>query len=267
MNTVIAEKTKIKWDTLDPLMEVKLVPLKRSDNSEIVTQKAVVLGPGTEYETEISYVTPDYNLVTNRTARDIALDILTRSGQKFQEGRRAFSGKCYRQRWIFPEITCEPRKDDFVSLGVDLVNSYDRSTPFGLSFIAQRLICLNGMVLDFLLGGFRFRHFNGNGDWQDELEKAVAQIGSMSANLDLVLPSLNTMIKTPLDIKSLRHTITEVDPKGTLTHDVLMELEGETMWDCYNGYTKILSRQNTIASDRKNREISRTFFNTYGRSN
>jgi hypothetical protein len=254
---------RIKWDNLDPLMDVKLVPLKRADNSNIVTQNAIVLGPGTEYETEVAYTSPDYRLIHNRVARDTALDILTRSGHEFKEQRVAFNGRSYRQRWTFPSIVAEPRRGDFVSLGVDLVNSYDKSTPFGLSFIAMRLQCLNGMVMDFALGGFRFRHFGGNGEWKDELEQAVNQMSNMGKNLDLILPGLNGMTQAPLNLDTFRKMTQEVDPRGTMTHDVLMNLEGDSMWDMYNGYTKSLTEQNTIAADRRNREISRAFFNRF----
>lgn len=250
-------------ENIDPLVDVDLVPLERSDQGSPVARRAVVLDPH-GINIEVGFVSPDYRLVTNRVARDVALDVITRTGFDFEERQRAFSGKVYRQRWTFPQVSIEPRKGDFVQLGIDVINSYDGSTPFGLSFVAMRLVCLNGMVMDFALGGFRFRHFGANGDWDRELEEAIENISRMADNTQKILPALTRMTQERIGLADLQHIVADLEPgAGILTAKALTVFEGETAWDIYNGYTKVLSDENTIRADRRNREISRYFFNRY----
>lgn len=254
-------------EELDPLMDVALMPIERAGRR--LSEQSVVLDPS-RINQDIAIVGPDYRLVTNRTARDVALDVLERSGQRYEEKTCAFSGKAYRQRWIFPDITIEPRVGDFVALGIDVVNSYDKSTPFGLWYIAYRLQCLNGMVLDFKLGGFRFRHYDGNGnrDWQRELDNAVAEISGMSKNIDMILPALRNMLDTVYTLPTFIRDILSIDPKASMVGDVLKNLSAETKtetaWDLYNAFTRTLSVKDTISNDNKNRRVSQYFFDRYG---
>lgn len=53
-----------------------------------------------------------------------------------------------------------------------------------------------------------------------------------------------------------RLNLEELDP---LT-PVFMKIDGETEWDFYNAFTRVLSEKNTIRNDNLNRQISRRFF-------
>lgn len=246
---------------VSPLDPVELQPLSRPGDTEIHRQ-AVVLDPDGINQV-VGIVGPDYRLITNRSARDIALDILTRTGRPFTEISTAFNGKQWRTRWIFDDMNLEPKPGDFVALGIDAVNSYDGSTQHSLSYIALRRVCVNGMNIDFLLGGFRFRHLGNDDKWELELEAAVSELTNLGRNADVVLPAMTNMVNSRVDVVGLRKLARQADPSGLITAKALFESEGDTAWDVYNGYTRVLSAQNTIAADNRNRDISRVFFKEY----
>jgi len=151
----------------DPFLPVSKVPLYTS-NGSLSSRQSVILQTA-EGPLEVGNVSENYQLVPNKAVHTIALDVLSRSELAFEDGGQIFDGKRYRQRWILPDLSVEPRKGDIVQLALDIVNSYDGSSLFGLSFNACRLVCENGCILDYFLGGFKFRHY-GHDDFVTELD-------------------------------------------------------------------------------------------------
>ncbi len=98
-----------------------------------------------------------------------------------------------------PDLAVEPVPNDIVQLALHVVNSYDGSTTFGLALNANRLVCTNGMMIDFFLGDFKFRHY-GHDDFQQELEEASNAVMGLAGQLsrephsdeDSDQPSANT---------------------------------------------------------------------------
>ena len=249
---------RLNVDELDPLAPVAKEQLQTADGVRS-SRYAVLLDPEGARQ-EVGVVSSDYNLIPNRIARDVALYILTRSELSFEERSLAFDGRRYRQRWVIPSFSVEPKPGDFVNLGLDVVNSYDGTTPFALSFIAERLQCSNGMVVDFILGAFRFRHWGENGKFREELEHAVSSLTMLGDNLNKLLPGIKKMVETIVDRPAIQKTFSELELKSNLIAPMFMKIEGDTQWDFYNACTKVLSEKNTIRNDNLNRQISRYFF-------
>jgi hypothetical protein len=249
---------RLNLEELDPLAPVAKEQLQTGSGVKS-SRYAIIMDPD-GLRQEVGVVSEDYQLIPNRIARDVALDILTRSGLSFEERSLAFDGRRYRQRWVIPEFSVEPKLGDFVRLGLDVVNSYDGTTPFSLSFIAERLQCLNGMVVDFILGAFRFRHWGENGRFKEELETAVSTLTMLGENSEKLLPGMKRMVETKIDRPTIQGTFKELELKDNLIAPVFMKIDGETEWDFYNAFTRVLSEKNTIRNDNLNRQISRHFF-------
>ncbi len=115
------------------------------------SRSAIIVDPYSE-PFEAGVVSDNYQLITNEAVHGVAMAVLTRAGMSYEDGGYIFDGKKYRQRWLIDGLSVQPRVGDLVRLAVDCFNSYDGSSLFGLSFNAQRLVCGNGMVLDFMLG-------------------------------------------------------------------------------------------------------------------
>lgn len=252
---------RLKLDEIDALAPVTKEQLQTAGGLKS-SRYAIIIDPERTRQ-EVSVVSADYQLIPNRMARDVGLDILTRSNLKFEERSLAFDGRHYRQRWVIPQFSIEPREGDLVNLGLDVVNSYDGTTPFSLSFIAERLQCMNGMVVDFILGAFRFRHWGENGKFKEELEEAVSTLSMLGDNSEKLLPGIDRMIQTKINRPGMQNTFKQLDLTDNFIGPVFMKIDGETEWDFYNAFTRVLSDKNTIRNDNLNRHISRHFFGVH----
>jgi hypothetical protein len=238
----------------DPFLPVRKEQLFTSDNRPS-SQYAVMLQQENQ-EIEVGHVSENYQLVPNETVHQIALDVLSRSNLGFDDAGMIFDGKRYRQRWVLPDLSVEPKKNDIVQLTFDVINSYDGSTTFGLAFNAQRLVCTNGLLLDFLLGGFRFRHF-GHDAFPEEMELAVSSLQNLSAQLEPLNSKLQYMIDQPVDRHYIQQAFTDLKLTDKMKANVFMEVEEDTAWGFYNACTHVLSRAGTHHADNINRQVSR----------
>ena len=238
----------------DPFLPVRKEQLFTSDNRPS-SQYAVMLQQE-DQEVEVGHVSENYQLVPNQAVHQIALDVLSRSNLGFDDAGLIFDGKRYRQRWILPDLSVEPKKNDIVQLSFDVINSYDGSTTFGLAFNAQRLVCTNGMMLDFMLGGFRFRHF-GHDAFPEEMELAVSSLQNLSAQLEPLNSKLQYLIDQPVDRHYIQQAFTDLKLTDKMKANVFMEVEEDTAWGFYNACTHVLSRAGTHHADNINRQVSR----------
>jgi len=232
------------------------VPLFTSGGMQS-SRYAVMLDPqGQNFEAGI--VSGDYQLVPNQNVCDIATDVLDRTGLTYDESKQLFDGRKFQQRWIIPELQAEPEVGDIVQVAVDVYNSYDGSTTFGLAFNAQRLVCSNGMVLDFMLGGFRFKHY-GNEHFQEELTQAASRIRELGSRMIHLTNSLRKMINTPIHREDIQESFRQLNLPKTYISDVYMALNGDDLWALYNAYTDVLTKQESFRAENWNRQVSRRF--------
>lgn len=226
-------------------------------------QFAVVLYPNdTELREQVGIVSERYQLIPNESAQSAAVEIMDKSGFEYQPETTIFDGKRLRQRWIFPEVGIEPRKGDIVQTGLDLINSYGGSTQFGLNFIARRLACENGMMVDFLLGGVRFRHYksNGNGDWKEELDRTVEFLSALTKRQDIMVPAIQRMIGHKIERPFIQGCFQSLGIGNPLIGSVYQNIEEDSEWGLYNAFTRTLAQRESIANDNKNRIVSAWFF-------
>lgn len=214
---------------IDPFAPVTIVPLYTADGSQS-SRNAVMIDNQGEQE-EVGIVSDSYQLVPNSVVHEIATDVLTRTEMLFEENSLLFDGKRFRQRWVIPDLAIQPVPGDIVNVAMDVINSYDGSTQFGVLFNAQRLVCSNGMMLDFLLGGFRFRHFGHDG-FINELQEAAQVIRNLADRLEPVTGRIQRLIETRVDREKIQRVFREIKPPVKLQADVFMAIEDDTAWGC-----------------------------------
>ncbi len=238
----------------DPFVPVKLVPLTTPDGSPSSRNAVMIAENGVD--TEVGVVSTGYQLVTNEDVSNIALDVLGRTGLYFDDAGMIFDGKRYRQRWVLPDLEMEVRPGDLVHVTMDVINSYDASTLFGLSFNARRLICKNGLMIDYMLGGFRFKHWGHDG-FVEELQLASNRVHSVAENLGPLTRTMKRMTETPVDRAFIQNTFTTLNLPKSLQAEAFMSIEEDNVWGLYNGLTDVLTRQETHHADNVNRQVTR----------
>jgi hypothetical protein len=236
----------------DPFVPVTVVPLYTQDGSQS-SRNAVMLDLHGGRQ-EVGIVSDSYQLVPNHVVHDIALDVLDRADMPFEDSGHIFDGKRYRQRWVLPDLTLEPRPGDIVNVALDLINSYDGSTTFGLMFNARRLVCSNGMQVDFMLGGFRFKHF-GNDRFAEELQEAARRIQRIAPHLDPLQNRLRQLTRQPVERGDIQTAFRELKLPLSTQAEVFDAIEEDTGWGLLNGFTDVLTRQNTHRSETVNRQV------------
>jgi len=239
-----------------PYLPVVKKQLFTQDGSQS-TRMSVILDPE-QLAMEVGTVSSDYKLVPNQDVEQAATEVLERTGIPSEMSSLYFDSKHFRMRWILPELSIEPRVGDFVQLAIDAHNSYDGSSTFGLAFNLQRLVCGNGMVVDFQLGGYRFRHY-GSDSFEQELEAAGSRITELASRLETIVPRLRSLTDTPLSRVETQTVFRDLSIPKTTQADVYQKIEEDNWWGLYNAFTDVFSRTNSYRSDLQNRQISRYF--------
>jgi len=241
-----------KTMSVDPFIPVEKIPLMTSDGQPS-SRFAVHIGTNGDRQ-EVGVVSDSYQLIPNHTVHDIALDVLSRTDLSFEDGGHIFDGKRYRHRWTLPDLSVQPRVGDFVNLTFDVINSYDGSSTVGIMFNAQRLVCGNGMMLDFMLGGFKFRHINHD-DFIDELQIAAQKVRRLGEQLEPMSRRLNALIDVPVGRKDYQGVFRELKLPMSLRAEVFDSIQEDDAWGLLNGFTDVLTRQNTHNADNTNRRV------------
>lgn len=252
-------KKESNVNLLDPFGPVAKVQLQTPDGK--ASSKFAVMLETPEEPVEVGVVGPDYQLVENAAVVDMALGILNRSGMHFEEQDWLFDGRKFRQRWLVPDVRVDvnPSVGDVVRLTVDVVNSYDGSTTLGLAFNAERLVCTNGMVVTNMLGGFRFRHFGGNGRFQEELNGAVHRLQNLGDGMDRLGGACGKLIGAPLTREDTQEVFRDLKVPNALAMRAYQAIEEDTRWGLYNAFTHVLTEDKSFAAENWNGRISDYF--------
>ena len=241
-------------ETPDPFAPVAKVPLFTQDGEQQSSRFAVMFD-SEGINREVGVVSEAYQLIPNEVVHNTAIDVLDRAKMDYQDGGHIFDGKKYRQRWILSSLEVQPKPGDIVQLTLDCLNSYDGKTLFGLAFNARRLVCSNGMMVDFLLGGFKFRHFGGNGTFERELHTASLRVAQLVDYLPALEGKLSRLVRKTMRRQQLQQAFRDLKLPKAVQADAFLNIQESTAWGFLNGITDVLTRQNTHRADHLNRQV------------
>ena len=248
-------KTQIQ-SNLNPFLPVEMVPLV-TPGGQSSSRQAVVFDPKGE-NLQVGYVSEDYRLVPNSAVAEVAHDVLQKTGFDYEDHQILFDGKRFRQRFVLHEMQGEVKVGDVVKVVVDSINSYDGSTKFGLEFNALRLACENGLMISFMLGGFRFKHW-GDRSFDEELKMAARQIGNVGNRLHFLMPQLTEMTRKKVKRADIQKIFSETELPLTLQAKVFNTISEDTYWGLYNAYTDVFTKMENFHGDNMNRKVSKYF--------
>jgi hypothetical protein len=242
----------------DPFVPIAKHPLLTPQGLQS-SRYAIVLDPGGQSE-EAGIVTEDYNLVANQEVVETAERVIQAGALEVTLGKVLFDGRRFRQRWVLQQHTFDAVPGDTVALTLDAYNSYDGSARFGLAFNLQRLICSNGMTVDQLLGGFRFKHNHSHGDdFDQEVEQAVERLLQLSQHVNMLAPKFQALTQQKFNVAGIQRVFCDLDLPRPLIADAFMAIEGNRAWDVYNGLTHVLTRQESFGAENTNRRVTQYF--------
>ena len=239
-----------------PFAPVELQPLQ-TINGNASSRQAVVLDPKGS-AIEVGIVSPEYKLVKNSEVVQVAEDLLANTGMAFDDHQTLFNGKKFRQRYLLSQNSGEVKVGDVVACTLDAVNSYNGSTTFGLEFNAIRLVCSNGMMLSFMLGGFRFKHW-GSQNFDREMRIAARQLTRVGDRLQMVLPMLTELTHKRMKRADIQRFFAETNLPITMQAKVFNAIEEDTKWGVYNAATDVLTQQEKFSAEVLNNRVSRYF--------
>ena len=101
-----------------------------------------------------------YQLIPNAQARELAMRTMARTGMSFVPTPHhsdtstsvTWTGRTYVERWYTPDMKVATPQGSEVMLGVEVRNSYDKSSKLKLSFFGMHCACQNQFFSNNLLG-------------------------------------------------------------------------------------------------------------------
>jgi hypothetical protein len=246
----------------DPFCDVDLMELNETQGKYRVVRLKDEEGEWQPIESKGAIHGEAYRLVPNTQVRQIAEDVLTRTGMQFEPlnwghdpdatKNRAivWDGKKYAQRWFMPDVSVNVNGGDLhkMMLGVQAVNSYDGAYKFGLQFFMMACECLNQFHTGNLLGGFTFNHFDrGDSTLEADVDGAIRMIGNQAEMFTKALPKLQWLMAqdnpSMADFLRIRTQLANLRPAWPAAYDgaVLDEL-------AHSGITKGLNMAQTAGT-------------------
>jgi hypothetical protein len=246
----------------NPFCDVDLMPLTETVGKYRVVRLKDEEGEFRPIESKGAIHGEAYRLVPNTQVRQIAEDVLTRTGMGFEplnwghdpDATRnrtiVWDGKKYAQRWFMPDVNMNLNGDNLhrMMLGVQAINSYDGSYKVGLQFFMMACECLNQFHSGNLLGSFTFNHFDrGDSTLEGDMDDAIRLIGDQAEMFTKALPKLQWLMAQDNpsigDFLNIRNQLAALRPAWPASYDphVLDELSN-------NGVTNGLNMQQTAGT-------------------
>lgn len=185
----------------------------------------------------------DYKVIQNGIARDVASDIMSRSGQSWKELKTLWDGRKYTAF----HITQAPVADVSglghpIHVGLMVRNAYDGSGVFALEVYACNMHCTNQYHDRNRFGFFAVRHDNAR---EFDVQDALANLSSGVQNVIAVAPKISQLRGTDLSVKMLTDARVKTQVPKSMWGDVLLQLAKEeaTAFGLYQALTNVASHE------------------------
>lgn len=227
----------------DPFSEVETQPLQI--NGQEITSKIAVRVKDDEgnWSNTPAILSSDYKLLKNSVARDVASDIMSRSGMQWKELKTLWDGKKYCQYYITEENVADISGGEIAThplkVGIMSRNAYDGSGVFGFEVFACNVVCTNQYHDRNRFGYFAIRHDNKEFNIQDALDNLSRGVSNVIA----AAPLWSKMRAEPLRIEHIIAAKKETTIPKSMWCDVLdqLALESATVFGLYQALTFVAS--------------------------
>lgn len=231
----------------DPYAEVKAFPVL-SAGKEIAGKQSIMIKDDDGEWQNAGILSNGYNLVKNTLARDVADDIMSRSGFTWNNLKSVWTGKSFVSYHITNETHAVIRNggEHQLRFGVMMYNSYDGSSRFGFEFFMCNMSCTNQYISRNRFGYFSIRHTDDNFD----LEDAVRELGHGAQSALAIAPKIELLTKTQLTGAMIANAAAKCSLPTSKWGAVLQNLNEThpaldflTTFDLYQSLTNIASHQ------------------------
>ena len=212
---------------------------------------------------EVGVVSDNYLLVPNKDMVNTVESILDESEYNFNEGKTFWNGKVFSRTYLTDDVQEEVTVGDPVRLGIQMWNSYDGSVGGALSPFVERLICNNGMTSKKIFSRHRFKHTEGNENWNEEFEKVLSTVNDSRHQLVDFARQAAKLTDITVNVEHLqelrKNHLNHVSdgPFGQIMHSFLTrdEYQDHKAWDLLNAGTDLFwHRKTQTVSDFNNNE-------------
>jgi len=192
----------------------------------------------------LGIVSPRYKIIPNTKLLDSISPVLDDLGLNAgtPDIRTTKGGAVTFFKFMTEKITGEIQKGDIVRFGCEFFNSYDGSMPVGFHIIAERLVCLNGLVVPKSITEIHIRHTGG------------ANTNEIRNRLKEYFPKTQSAInlwKEWVDIKPsenrlqsfLKQSVSKKLQKDFLNRYKSLPNSKQNLWEFYNLITFFISHQ------------------------
>ena len=168
------------------------------DEWECPTGTAVVHGEG-------------YRLISNRAMHNMLREVTDKIKEAHGFGfeplmsfgthtpNLIWNGKAYCERWYSKDVSIKTPAGGSVMLGVEVRNSYDKTSCAQLGFYAMHVACQNQFHSHNMFGKpFRVVHVGDEGELDEDIPAAVEAVAREAAGFGRMLPTIERLCNTHL---------------------------------------------------------------------
>lgn len=209
----------------------------------------------------------DYTVYKNSLARDVASDIMTRSGMPWKQLKTLWDGKKYADYYYTENpITAIANGSTYpLHLGMMTRNSYDGSSKFGFEFFIMNTICLNQYIARKIMGYFAVRH-TGHNDF--DIEDALQNVSLGATRLTQLAPRLQQLTTRELTVADITQAanadLIPASHWGAALGTLEKEMDAGKIFGLYQALTFVTShKMQGFTSINAGDGVTEYFFNKY----
>ena len=249
------------WKFSDPYLEVRIVEsnFNLGDGAFLsANRQVIVMEDDAGKPRPVGNVSMKYPLVQNSLARDVMLDVMSRTEHNWLPQRTIWDsnlagtpgrgGGRLNEMWRTEnpiEVISEDRNGETrkhpIHIGLMARNSYDLKSVFGFEMYLVNGYCTNEYICSNRFGSFIMRHTQSSAG-QFDIPDALQNISNGMERLIEVAPVLKAMQSKELkveDIVTARHKLAKL-PKACW-YDVLGLIDRPTQWELFQALTTVCS--------------------------
>ena len=209
----------------------------------------------------------DYSIHKNSLVKDVASDIMTRSGMAWTNLKTIWDGKKYADYFYTSDPITEIKNGAVypLHLGMMLRNSYDGSSKFGLEFFVMNQICMNQYIARKTMGYFAVRHTGVN---NFDIQDALQNVSLGATRLTQLAPRLENLISRDLTVDDITAAASNnlIPPTywGAALDTLSKEVDHGKIFGLYQALTFVTSHKiSGFAAIGKGDDVTEYFFNKY----